>query len=182
MASKKTNLTIPQIIRKRRTDILIRRSYLSLFSRCIVLALALFLLLTQVFLITQVHGNEMFPALEDGDLVFGYRLQSTYSKNDVVVYTVDGETKIGRILGRGGDILMMDDSGNLQVNGTTQGGDIMYPTYAKEGYEYPFVVPEDSFFLLGDYRTQCEDSRDFGHIQADDVQGKVITILRRRGI
>ena len=97
-------------------------------------------------------------------------------------YTMGGETLLGRIVARETDVVNMNDSGTLQINGTNQGGEIMYPTYAKPGTEYPFRVPEDTLYLLGDYRTQTEDSRDFGPIPLDDIQGKVITIVRRRGV
>lgn len=182
MAREQKNPSIAEVIRKRRTAYVINRGYASLAVRCIVLVLVLVILFTQVFLITQVSGNGMFPAVKDGDLVLAYRLQKDYAKNDVIVYRWDGQTRVGRIIGREGDVIMMDDSGNLLVNGTTQGGEIMYPTYAKEGIEYPYVVPEGTVFLLGDYRTQTEDSRDFGPVSLKNVQGKVITILRRRGI
>ena len=85
---------------------------------------ALYVLVTQVFLSTQVSGNGMFPAIEDGDLILAYRMQTDYAKNDVVVYEHDGKVTTARILGREGDVMNMDDSGNLQVNGTTQGGAI----------------------------------------------------------
>ena len=115
-------------------------------------------------------------------MVLAYRLHSDYQKGDVVFYTVDGATYMGRIVGRGTDVIYMDDSGTLVINGTNQGGEIMYPTYAKPGTEYPYRVPEGSVYILGDYRTQTEDSRDFGPIPLDDIQGKVITIVRRRGV
>lgn len=183
MAEKQEKrLTPAEVIRKRRMNYLIGRSYVSLALRCVVLVLILYVMLNHVFLLTQVSGNDMFPALKDGDLVFAYRLPETYRKEDVVIYKQDGHTRIGRIVGRESDVIMMDDVGKLQVNGTIQGGEIMYPTYAKEGTEYPYVVPDDHVYVLGDYRTQCEDSRDFGPIPMDALQGKVITILRRRGI
>ena len=47
---------------------------------------------------------------------------------------------------------------------------------------YARFVPEGCVFVLGDYRTQAEDSRDFGCISLEDVKAKVITILRRREI
>ena len=100
----------------------------------------------------------------------------------MVVYEENGEIHTGRVLGRATDVIMLDDSGTLLVNGTDQSGDILYPTYAKEGISYPCTVPDDCLFILGDYRTQAEDSRDFGCIPQDNVKARVITILRRRTI
>ena len=179
-AKKKENIS--SIIIARRNRVLDRQGYWSLLLRILFLALAGWVMFTQIFLITQVGGNAMFPAVKDGDLVIAFRIQKEYAKNDVVVYTADGERHIGRIVARASDVVTMDDSGKLLVNGTNQAGEILYPTYAKEGLTYPYAVPEGHVFVLGDYRTQTEDSRDFGPIPMENVQGKVITILRRRGL
>ena len=88
MANFEKTPTIQAVIHRRRANILITQGYISLALRCLTLALVLLVLLTQVFLIAQVSGNDMFPAVKDGDLVFAYRLQSDLSKNDVVVYTL----------------------------------------------------------------------------------------------
>ena len=87
---------------------------------------------------------------------------------------------VGRIGANSTDVINLNESGTITVNGTVQGGEIIYPTYAKEGLEYPFRVPEDAVFILGDYRIAAEDSRDFGPVPYSKVLGKVITILRRR--
>ena len=173
---------ISETITARRNAASTRAGYLSLLMRVAGLAAVAWLLLTQVFLITQMHGQSMFPAMKDGDLIIGYRLQREYAKGDVIVYTVNGETHVGRIVARENDYVQMGDSGALYVNGMTQSGEIIYPTYAREGAEYPQQVPEGSVYVLGDYRTNTQDSRDFGAIPIKDVQGKVITILRRRGL
>ncbi|MCD8396281.1 MAG: signal peptidase I [Lachnospiraceae bacterium] len=171
-----------RIIRRRRINVEVRKGYISLAFRAACLVFAGWLFLTQFLLIMQAPDNEMFPAIEAGDLVIAYRLQSTYSKNDVVVYTADGKQKIGRVIARETDVVTMDDSGTLLVNGTVQTGEILFSTYAKEGITYPYVVPENCVFVLCDYRTSGTDSRDYGAISLDDVEGKVITILRRRSI
>lgn len=178
----KNNLTPGQIIRRRRANYLITQGYVNLVWKILVLLLAIWLLLSQGFLVTQVQGNEMFPAMEDGDLVLGYRLQDEWNKGDVIVFTMEGKTRIGRILGRPGDVIHMDEEGTLRINGTPQSGDILYPTYPPEGSEFPLTVPENCFYVLCDYRTQCEDSRTYGPVPMENVQAKVITILRRRGI
>lgn len=182
MASTTEIKSISDIIAERRNRALNRQGYASLLFRVLFLVLIGWVLFSQVFLITQTTGNDMFPAIKDGDLMIGFRLQQEYVKDDVVVYTVDGEMYVGRIAAKQTDVVTLDESGALLVNGTQQGGEIMYPTYAKEGLTYPYEVPEGHVFVLGDYRTQTEDSRDFGPIPMKDVEGKVITILRRRGL
>lgn len=182
MKQKTESPTNAQIINRRKNKALDNQDTLQLLLRVAGLVLAGWILFTQVFLITQVSGSDMFPAVKDGDLVIGFRLEKKLAKGDVVVYTEGGKTCVGRIIGRGTDVITLDESGTLLVNGTPQSGEILYPTYAKEGIEYPFRVPEDSLFLLGDYRTQCRDSRDFGSVKVKDVEAKVITILRRRGL
>lgn len=173
---------ITDIINKRRQNLAIRKGYISLISRICLLAIIGFVIFTQVILVTQASGTGMFPAIKDGDLIISFRLQQGYTKNDVITYKVNGIRYIGRIAARETDVITMDDSGTLLVNGTVQGGEILYPTYPSEGIEYPYRVPEGHIFVLGDYRTQTQDSRNFGPIPIEGVEGKVITILRRRSL
>ena len=171
-----------KVIKNRRVNLLTRRVYISLLLRVLFIALVGYLLLSQVFIIAQASGNGMFPALKDGDLLIGFRMQDVYLQNDVILCKVNGERVTGRIVARGGDVVGLDESGQLYVNGSPQGGEIMYPSYAKDGIEYPYKLPEKTFFIMGDYRTRAIDSRDFGPVPLEDVEGKLISILRRRGI
>lgn len=174
--------SIAEVITKRRKALNMKKAYISLFIRIILLATASFVLFTQVFLITQAKGNDMFPAIKDGDLVITFRMQKDFAKNDVVVYQVGDSFHLGRIVAREKDVVTIDASGTLMVNNAVQRGEIVYPTLAKEGYTYPLTVPEGNMFLLGDHRMETRDSRDFGPIGMGHIKGKVITILRRRGL
>ena len=169
-------------IRKRRYAAENARDAWSLVLRVAVLAALAWVLFTQAFVLTQASGNSMFPAIKDGDLLIGYRQQGTYAKNDVVLYRAGGKLRVGRILARENDLVNLDTSGTLVVNGSAQSGEILYPTYAKDALEYPYTVPEGSVFILGDYRTQSEDSRDFGAVPLTELEAKVITLLRRRSV
>ena len=180
MAENKNQKTAAKTIAKRLEEVRFRAELLQLVGRIILISLAAWILFSKVLLITQAKGQNMFPSVKDGDLVIAFRLQKNYSKGDIVVCTIDGETYIGRIAANQTDNVGMSDSGSLTVNGTTQSGEIIYPTFAREPLEYPFHVPEGYVFLLGDYRTGAEDSRDFGPVAYTQVEGKVITILRRR--
>lgn len=182
MADRHSPESPVEVCRRRRLSILNTRGWIGLAARLAVITLAVWILFSQVFVLTQCEGMGMFPAIEDGDLILGYRLHETYEKGDVIIYRRGDATYLGRIAAMETDTVIIDESGMYTVNGTTQGGDILYPTYAKEGIEYPYRVQEDEFFVLGDYRTQTQDSRDFGAIPLENVLGKVITIVRRRGV
>lgn len=182
MKKKRSITGIREVIADRRRNIYVKKGYRGLMVRVLLLVLIGYLMLTQVFLITQAKGNEMFPAIKEGDLIIAFRLQKEYVKNDIVVYKRVDSTHLARVVARGRDVVTLDDSGELLVNGTVQRGEIIYPTYAKEGLLYPLRIEEETVFLLGDYRTQAQDSRDFGPIDLKNVEGKVITILRRRGL
>ena len=174
--------SIADVIAVRRMRLATRSGYWSLLVRVLIVAAVGYLFATRLFLITQVSGMDMFPALKDGDLAIVFRLQQEYAKNDVIAYETTEGIRFGRIVARGTDVVAMDDSGTLLVNGTSQSGEILYPTYALEGIEYPYRVPESCVFVLGDYRTKATDSRTLGPVPMDEVVGKVITILRRRGL
>lgn len=183
MRKRNVNQTPAEVIFRRRSYLNLVLGYRDLLIRLVVIALAMLIVLSQVFMLTQAKGQDMFPSIKDGDLLFGYRLQGEYSKNDVVIYKDhNGNRCVGRIIARGSDVVTMGETGSLLVNGTSQAGEIIYPTYAKEGVEYPYVVPDGCVFILGDYRTQAVDSRDFGAVDLGDVEAKVITFARRRSI
>lgn len=175
-------MTPAEVISLRRNRLAVREGYISLLGRIVFIAAAAWLLFSQVFLLMQARGTDMFPAVKDGDLLIGYRLQKDYEQENVVVYKRDGKSYVGRVVAKSGDNVSITDEGSLVVNGVVKSGEIMYPTYVREGVNYPYTVPENRVFILADYRTQAQDSRDFGAVELKDVQAKVITILRRRSL
>lgn len=161
----------------------------ALLTRIALIAIAVYLVFTYMFLITQAHGQDMFPAVKDGDLCIVFRdgmmklTGERYSRGDIVAYQVDGKRYLGRIVALEGDLVTVDkQTGRMSFNGSSRSGDAALPTNAREGTEQIFKVPVDTLYVLGEYRTQSTDSRDFGPIPMSSVEGKLITILRRRGL
>ena len=136
--------------------------------------------LTYVFGVVRVSGNSMYPALKDGDLCFTYRLEA-YHADDVVAYRVGDELRLGRIVARAGDTVDGDEQGML-VNGLHRTEEIFYPTQMLDTVlSLPVKLGEGECLLLNDYRTDLSDSRTYGVISEDALEGKVIFIFRRRG-
>jgi signal peptidase I len=136
-----------------------------------------------VFGIARMEGQNMYPRVMDGDLMFYYRLEKEYYVGDVVTYKVNGYRRAARVVARGGDTVEISEKDELIVNGNVQEEEIFYPTEEiSGGVTFPYTVEEGSYFLLCDYRTMSLDSRDYGAIPKSEIDGKVITILRRREI
>lgn len=160
----------------------IRKGYISLVVRTILFLLIIYIFFTKILCFQRVEGMQMFPALKDGDLTLSYCLKQTFRPNDVIIYEKNGQKHFGRIIAVGGNEINIDGSGDVKINGISESGEIIYPSYHKGTIHYPYKIPEGSVFVLGDYRTQTKDSREYGAIKESQIKGKVLTILRRRGI
>ena len=151
--------------------------------KLVVILVAGWILLGFVFGVAVMEGEDMYPRLRDGDLMVYYRLQQEYHIGDVVTFSREGRRYTGRIVAQGGDTVDLTEEGQLLVNGSVQDEEIFYLTEPVEGgISLPCEIPEGSVFLLCDFRTNATDSRGYGPVELDSLDGKVITILRRRGI
>lgn len=138
---------------------------------------------TFLFGIYIMDGEGMYPRIRDGDLVLYYRLESSYDVDAVLTFKQDGTRYTARYVAMEGDIIDITEEGQLLINGSIQSEEIFYATLQLESdMEYPYTVPENCVFLLGDFRTNTVDSRIYGAVSLDDIDGKVISIFRRRGI
>jgi signal peptidase I len=126
----------------------------------------------------------MYPRLRDGDLILYYRLEQDYQIGDVVVFERRNYPRVARIVAQGGDVVDLNADGQLVVNGNVQEEEVFFATEPDENGEvtFPYTVEADSYFVLCDYRIASVDSRSFGTIPQSDLDGKVVTVLRRRGI
>ena len=176
------SLSIGDIIQKRYNKALVNQQTKELLFRIIILVLIGWIVLTQFFFINRMTGNSMYPGVKDGDLLIGFRLNNDFLPEDIVYYQHNGKKYYGRVLAGEGDYLSFDEQGNVRVNGTVQGGDIFFATSPRPGQATEIILNEGQYYILGDYRIQTEDSRDFGPISKEDILGKIITLLRRRGL
>lgn len=143
------------------------------------------LMFTYVFGISIASSDDMYPAIHEGDLVVLYRL-SSYSREDVVEYTVSGKRYLGRIVGTEGTQLGTTEDGRLTLDGRflpvqpRQG--VYEETMTEVGDKAEDVVPTGSFYILGDSRGDATDSRKLGSVSITQMRGKVFMVWRRRGI
>jgi len=127
------------------------------------------------------HGNSSYPMLKDGDLVVTFKI-GKLEAGEEIAYKVDGQTRFGRIVAVGGDVVDISEE-YIKVNDYGITEDVVYPT-TSEGAKisFPYEVPEGTLFVMNDFRKDANDSRTYGAIPLKDCEGKVVLVLRRRGI
>lgn len=142
-------------------------------------------LLVEAFLIQAfwIPSPSMLPTLEIGDRVLvnklSYRLHDVH-RGDIVVFErppgastgEDGEVKdlIKRVIAVEGDTIEARD-GRVYVNGEQLEEDYLEPGTPTNNLPLQ-TIPPDQVFVMGDNRTNSEDSRVFGTITEDDIVGR----------
>ena len=145
----------------------------------------------------EVQQSSMYPTIVDGEYILIDKLTTRfdgYHYGDVVVFepptssglATDGIPFIKRIIGMPGDTVSLEN-GRVFI---TRPGEppvrIEEPYVVREadgsasptlprdaqGIETEWVVPEDSYFVMGDNRPQSQDSRAFGPISEDLILGR----------
>ena len=160
-----------------------KRLAVSLLIKAGVILAVLWLTFTFILGMTINQGNNMHPAINDGDLVVSLKLQRPYL-NAAVLYRHDGKAMTGRVVGLPGNVMDISESGRLLIDGAVAAEEIYYNTQKAEGSDirFPYTVEDGMAFILNDYREDTNDSRSFGAVDMKDIDGPILFILRRRGI
>jgi signal peptidase I len=174
---------VVQIIQNRRQKLEVRRSAWALVGKTAMIALCAYLVLSYLFGIGIVSGEGMYPRLRDGDVVIFYRLEAEQNINDVIAFAKNGKQLYGRIVAMGGDAVDLNEDGQLIVNGNIQQEEVFFATSAEgRATIFPVTLSSNEVFVLGDNREHSMDSRDFGPVTTEEIEGKVISVLRNRGL
>ena len=126
----------------------------------------------------------MSPSVKGGDLALIFHLKSDFAVGDVVNYRCNDHTCTGRIAAKAGDTIDLNEEGKITINGhiedTVSYGDHTLP--GNSSVSYPYKVSEEQYFILGDNRSDHDDSRFFGAINKSEIKGQVIGLFRIHGI
>lgn len=152
-----------------------RKALLNITGILVVAAAVAALLATRIFVLIRINGNSMAPTLEDGEVIF-LRQTKDVGKGEMIGFYYGGRILLKRIVGSAGDYIEIDERGNVYVN-----GNMLDEPYLKNKnlgkceLKFPYQVPEDMFFVLGDNRAISMDSRieAIGCVQEDQIVGKV---------
>ena len=140
----------------------------------IVAAVAV-LIATLVLPVLQIEGTSMEPTLSNGDIVLLTKT-TRFDRGDLGGFTWNNKLLIQRVIGLPGDWIEIDVDGTIYLN-----GDKLDEPYVQQmdlgecDLEFPFQVPQEQYFVVGDMRENSIDSRNslIGCIPKDQIVGKV---------
>ncbi|MCD8090052.1 MAG: signal peptidase I [Clostridiales bacterium] len=143
----------------------------------LIVVAAVSVLLATLFLpVLQVSGSSMEPTLSDRDIILLFKGES-FETGDLVGFYFQNKLLLKRVIGGPGDIIDIEPDGTVYVNNVKI--DEPYVTDRALGecdLDFPYQVPENRYFLMGDNRSTSIDSRTsaVGCIEVDQIVGKVV--------
>lgn len=146
----------------------------TLYTLIIVAAIAV-LITTLLLPVLQISGTSMEPTLNNSDIVVLLKTDDL-QHGDLCGFSYSNKILIKRTIGLPGDIIIIDNEGGVYVNGILLDEPyITEPGLGECDIEFPYTVPENSYFVMGDRRATSIDSRStvIGCIPKEDIVGKL---------
>ena len=149
-------------------------------AEVVVLAVILYIGISFAVQAVHVEGLSMFATLDDNDYLIAnkidYRLHAP-QRGDIVILrppTTNSTDFIKRIIALPGERLLIRD-GVVYINGHKLDEPYLPEAWTEDntwngGVES--VIPPNEYFVMGDNRNRSQDSRFFGPISRDRIDGK----------
>lgn len=163
-------MKMPEITRKSIT------TPLKIFAIVLLAASILLNIFTQFLPLVRYYGSSMEPTLQDGQLLAVWKTDQIQN-GDIIAFYYNNSILIRRVIASGGEQITVDVFGEVSVNGQKLEEDyVTEKTLGQSNTEFPYYVPKDSYFVMGDDRTRSMDSRlqEIGAIEKSRIIGKVL--------
>lgn len=163
-------------LKRERNKIRFKRLLKSTIYGLVIVAAVAALIATLVLPVIQISGDSMDPTLKSGDIVLLVKT-TKMKRGDLCAFSHSNKILIKRVIGLPGDVITVDDDGTVYINGYA----LEEPYVSEKGFgecdiEFPYTVPENEYFVMGDHRQSSIDSRStaIGCIPYDQIMGKIL--------
>ncbi len=152
-----------------------RKIVLSTVYVLVIIAAIALLIAALIMPVIQIAGEDsMSPTLNKGEIILAYKTKKI-EKGDICACYYNNKVLVKRIIAVGGETIDIDKNGNVKVDGKII--EEPYVTNKSLGHcdvDFPYTVPENSFFVIGDNRKSSLDSRTvtIGCIPEDNIMAK----------
>ena len=118
----------------------------------------------------------MEPVLSENQLVIAVKTHR-FKTGEIVAFYYNNKILIKRVIGPAGDWVNIDETGDVYVNDALLDEPYAVDKTLGEGdINFPYQVPENRWFVLGDHRATSADSRSsiIGNVSDEQIIGKVV--------
>ena len=151
-----------------------------------IVIIAVVLLKAFVFGTYEIPSGSMIDTIEINDRVISEKI--TYltrgpERGEIITFkdpTQPDRTLIKRVIATGGETVSLTPDGHVTINGEildepyTDGKESNPLSKTWKSISYPYTVPEDEVWVMGDNRTSSQDSRYFGSVPVSSITGRAI--------
>ena len=129
-----------------------------------------------------IPSESMVPTLQVGDRVLANKFIYDFTdpeQGDVIVFEsveMEGQDLIKRVVATPGDTVEIRGD-TLYVNGEPRNGPYINGESGDGLPQERFTVPEDTVFAMGDNRGNSSDSRAFGPVPEENIEGEAFVIF-----
>ena len=143
----------------------------------LVTVAAIAVLIAVLFLpVLQIYGTSMAPTLVGGDIVVSVK-QNSFESGDVIAFYYNNKILVKRVIAGSGDWVDIADDGTVFVNSVElEEPYLIDKAYGDANIEFPYQVPEDRVFVMGDLRSVSVDSRNtaVGCVAEEQIVGRIV--------
>jgi signal peptidase I len=118
----------------------------------------------------------MLPTLNDGDIVLVRKHVEGFNRGDIVIFRHPDDqsvTIVKRIIGLPGESVEIRD-GRVFINGSVLDEPYLATANLNREQMNLTIIPDLSFFVLGDNRRNSSDSRYWGVLPKKLIRGKAV--------
>ena len=146
-------------------------------TNILIVVAAISILVAMLFLpVLRIYGQSMNSTLKAGDLVVSLK-GSDFKTGDVVAFYYNNNILVKRVIANSGDWVDIDLDGNVYVNNEKLDEPyIKEKAFGEPNIDFPYQVPEERIFVLGDNRKISVDSRhtSIGCVTSEQIVGKIV--------
>lgn len=154
----------------------LRKSIISTTNILIVVA-AVAILVAMLFLpVLRIYGESMNETLRSGELVVSVK-GAHFETGDIVAFYYNNNILVKRVMANPGEWVDIDLQGNVYVNQKLVDEPyITEKSFGEPDIDFPYQVPDDRVFVLGDNRDVSIDSRykSIGCVSSEQIVGKIV--------
>lgn len=153
-----------------------KRTLKSTVFALVTAAAAAVLVATLWLPVLQIFGASMTPNLEEGQIVVSVKTKKVET-GDIIAFYYGNKVLVKRYIAGPGSWVDIAEDGTVTVDGTVlEEPYLTEKSFGISDLEYPYQVPEASYFLMGDQRDTSVDSRhsSVGCVTLDQVVGKIV--------